>query len=194
MLKSSTLDDDKPKEREVVSTLFTRLEADSRIALGISGGRSACSAAASIDVLFINARLAAPIALPFKVYANNVEVLFDEIEPSPVAEGFGDCDKCEETIESFSPEHLERDKEIVIEASVKIAFSVKVTQEEQTKFELGCETCFGYTMKQVRCKNKRKSLQGQRVWCYHHKSQEQEFQRFQTYGDRPEFCVWWQEK
>ena len=42
------------------------------------------SAAASIDLLYIDAQLGVPIALPFKVTVNGIDVLFDEMEPSPV--------------------------------------------------------------------------------------------------------------
>lgn len=199
MMKSSTFNEDEATEYSVVSTSSNDFETTSRRILAIDGGRSVVSAAASIDLLYIDARLAVPFALPFKVVVADVEVLFDEIEPSPVAEGFesdvGDSDKCEDIVQSFSRDPVSADSvDICIEASAKKAFSVKLTAEESVKFVQGCATCFGYTAKQVRCKNKRKSLQGEKVWCYHHKNQEWEYRRFCTYGERPELCVWWEEE
>lgn len=200
MIKSSTFNEDEATEYSVISTSSNDLETTSRRVLAIDGGRSVVSAAASINLLYIDARIAVPFALPFKVVVADVEVLFDEIEPSPVAEGFesdvGDSDKCEDIIESFSRDPVSTDSvDIYIEASVKKAFLVKLTAEESFKFLQGCATCFGYTTKLVRCRNKkRKSLQGEKVWCYHHKNQEWEYRRFRTYGDRPELCVWWEEE
>lgn len=199
MMKSCTLNEDEATEHSVVSTSSKDFETTSRRALVIDGGRSVISTAESINLLYIDARLAVPIALPFKVVVGEVEVLFDEIEPSPVAEGFesdvGDSDKCKEIVESFSRDPVSADGvDVCIEASIKKAFSVKLTAEEGAKFLHECATCFGYTTKQVRCKNKRKSLQREKVWCYHHKNQEIEHQRFLIYGDRPELCFWWEEE
>ena len=198
MLKSATFDKDEATELKVVSTLSSDCEFTSRRLLEIEGGRSVLTAAASIDMLYIDARLAASIALPFKVHVEGVEVVFDEIEPSPVAEdidsGIGEDDKCGEVVESFSPDVIaETDTvNICIEVSAKKAFSVRLTAEESTKFVNSCQNCFGYTANQIRCKNKRKSLQGEKVWCYHHKSQELEYRKFCAYRDRPAFCSWWE--
>jgi hypothetical protein len=199
MLKSATFDKDEAAELKVVSTSCSDCESTSRRLLEIEGGRSVlAAAAASIDMLYIDARLAASIALPFKVYVEGVEVVFDEIEPSPVAEdidsGIDENDKCEEVVESFSQDVIaETDTvNIYIEASAKKAFSVRLTEEERTKFVNSCQNCFGYTANQIRCKNKRKSFQGEKVWCYHHKSQELEYRKFCTYRDRPAFCSWWE--
>ena len=197
MIKSSTFNEDDVTERAFVATASNDFETTSRRVLAIDGGRSVITAAASIDMLFIDARLAVSIVLPFKVVVDGVEVLFDEIEPSPVAEGFesdvGDGDKCEEIVQSFSRDPVSADSlDICIEVSVKKSFSVKLTAEEGAKFMQESETCFGFTTKLVRCKNRRKSLQGEKVWCYHHKNQEREYRRFCTYGDRPEICDWWE--
>jgi hypothetical protein len=150
-------------------------------------------------MLFIGATLAVPIALPFKAVVDGVEVLFDEIEPSPVAESFesaiGDCNKCEEVVDSFSHDPVSADSvDISIEVSVKKSFLVKLTAKECTEFVQECQTCIGYTTKQVRCQNLRKSLQGERVWCYHHKNQEREYRRFCIYGERPDICDWWEQE
>lgn len=85
MIKSTTLHEDDVTERAVVSTASNDFETTSRRVLVIDGGRSVITAAASIEMLFIDARLAALIVLPFKVVVDCVEVLFDEIEPNPVA-------------------------------------------------------------------------------------------------------------
>ena len=196
MIKSSTLNGDEVTESAVVSTASNDFETTSRKVLAIVGGRSVITAAASIDMLFIDATVSAHIVLPFKVVVGGVEVLFDEIEPSPVAEGFesdvGDSDRCEEIVQSFTRDPVSADiMDIRIELSVKKSFSVKLTVEEGAKFKQECETCFGYTTKQVRCTHRRKSLPGEKVWCYHHKNQEREYRRFCTYGDRPEICNWW---
>jgi hypothetical protein len=195
MLKSAIFEKDEATEHKVVSTSSNDCETTSRRMLEIEGGRSILSTAASIDMLYIDARLAAPIALPFKVFVEGVEVVFDEIEPSPVAEeiddDMGESDKCEEVVKSFSQNEITDGVNICIEASAKKAFSVRLTTEECTKFVGACQNCFGYTEKQIRCKNKRRSLQGEKVWCYHHKSQELEYKKFCTYRDRPEFCSWW---
>lgn len=196
MIKSSTLDEDESAELRMISIASSNFEAASRRALDIDGGRSVISAASSINLLYIDARPSASIALPFKVLLDSVEVVFDEIEPSPVVEVFesdvGECDKCEEIVQSFSHEPESADcVDICIEASPKKAFSVKLTADECTKFMQECENCFGYTLKEVRCMNKRKSLHGEKAWCYHHKDQEREYRRFLTYGDRPECCTWW---
>ena len=191
MIKSSTFNGDEDTESAVVSTASNDFETTSREVLAIVGGRSVIVAAASIDMLFIDATLAATILLPFKVVVDGVEVLFDEIEPSPVAEGFAsDSDRCEETVKSFTRNAVIMD--ICIEVSVEKSFPVKLSAEEGAKFMQECETCFGYTTKQVRCSNRRKSLQGEKVWCYHHKHQEREYRRFCTFGDRPEICDWWE--
>lgn len=199
MLKSATFDKDEATELKVVSTSSSDCETTSRRLLEIQGGRSVLTAAASIHMLYIDARLAVSIALPFKVHVEGgVEVVFDEIEPSPVAEdidsGIDENDKCGEVVESFSHDVIaETDTiNIFIEASVKKAFSVRLTAEEHTKFIDSCQYCFGYTTNQIRCKNKRKSLQGEKVWCYHHKSQELEYRKFCAYRDRPAFCDWWE--
>ncbi len=98
MLKSATFDKDEATELKVVSTSSSDCESTSRRLLEIEGGRSVLTAAASIDMLYIDARLAASIALPFKVNVEGVEVVFDEIEPSPMAEdidnGIDENDKC----------------------------------------------------------------------------------------------------
>lgn len=198
-IKSSTLNEDEAAEHRVVLISSNEFETISRRALVIDGGRSVISASASIDLLYIDARLAVPFALPFKVVVGEVEVLFDEFEPSPVAEGFesdvDDSDKCEEIVESFSRDPVSADGvDVCIEASIKKAFSAKHTAEEGANFVQGCATCFGYTTKQARCTNKRKLLQGDKVWCYHHKNQELEYQRFRTYGIRPELCFWWEKE
>ena len=66
-----------------VSTSSNDFETTSRRVLVIGGGRSVVSAAALIDLLYIDAMVAVPFALPFKVVVADVdvEVLFDEIEP-----------------------------------------------------------------------------------------------------------------
>ena len=85
MIKSTTLHVDDVTERAVISTASNDFEATSRRVLAIDGGRFVITAAASIEMLVMDARLAARIVLPFKVVVDGVEVLFDEIEPSPVA-------------------------------------------------------------------------------------------------------------
>jgi hypothetical protein len=128
MIKSSTLNEDEFTKRKGISTFANDLETTSRRILDIDGGRSVITAAAaSIDILYIDARLAAPLALPFKVIVDGVKVVYDEIEPSPVAEGFesdvGDCDKCEEIVESFSHGPTSADSvDICIELSAKNLF------------------------------------------------------------------------
>lgn len=159
MLKSATFDKDEATELKVVSTSSSDCESTSRRLLEIEGGRSA-----SIYMLYIDARLAASIALPFKVHVEGIEVVFDEIKPSPVAEdinsGIDENNKCGEVVESFSQDVIaETDTvNICIEVSAKKAFSVRLTAEESTKFINSCQNCFGYTANQIRCKNKRKSL------------------------------------
>lgn len=164
--------------------------------LGITGGLSVLSAPGSICMLFIDAKLAAPIAIPFKVDVEGVEIVFDEIEPSPVVvafdNGISEIDKCEEVVESFSREEITESVNICIEASAKNAFSVRLSPHEFTTFVDQCQNCFGYTGQQIRCKNKRMSPQVEKVWCCHHTSQELEYRKFCTYGDRPEFCSWWE--
>lgn len=199
MLKSSTLHGNEAAECNVVSTSSNDFETTSRRVLAIEDGRFVIAAAASINLLYIDARLALPFAVPFKVVVTGIEVLFDEVEPSPVAESFesevGDSDQCEDIVESFSQDLLSADSvDICIEASTKKGFSVKLTAEENATFVQGCATCSGYTTQQLRCQNMRKSLQGEKVWCYHHKHQEREYQRFRIYGDRPALCVWWEEE
>lgn len=219
MLKSSTFDEDEATEHKVVlsTTWSNDFETASRRVLDIHGGRSvlaatetatagaATGAESVLCMLYIDARLAAPIALPFNVVVDGLEVLFDEIEPSPVAECMEsdvvDCDKCEEVVKSFShdaPLGSGSDSvDICIETSSKIAFSVKLTAEECSKFLLESETCFGYTSKLTRCSNRRKSMQGgkemekEKVWCRHHQNQKSQYQRFHMYGDRPVHCTWW---
>ena len=181
MIKSSTFNGDEDTESAVVSTASNDFETTSREPIRY------CRS----SVYLIDATLAATILLPFKVVVDGVEVLFDEIEPSPVAEGFAsDSDRCKETVKSFTRNVVIMD--ICIEVSVKKSFPVKLSAEEGAKFMQECETCFGYTTNQVRCSNRRKSLQGEKVWCYHHKHQEREYRRFSTFGNRPEICDWWE--
>jgi len=198
MLKSTTFNEDEATELMVISASLDDFENTTRRVLLIDGGRTVLTAAASIDMLFIGANLATPFALPFQVVVEGgFVVVFDEIEPSPVAEflepDVNSSDKCEKVVESFSRDSISADSvDICIEASTKKAFSVKLTAEERIKYVEACETCFGYTVKQVRCKHKRKSLRGERVWCCHHKNQELEYRRYLAYGDRPEPCSWWE--
>jgi hypothetical protein len=197
MFKSKTFDDNsKAVEETIASTDSNICEVTSRNLFDIDGGRTVLSAAASIVLLYIDAKFAAPLALPFKVSVEGVEIIFDEIEPSPVAEDidndYGENDKCEEVVESFPQIDIADSVNICIEASATKAFAVKLTNEEHSNFLADCQNCFGYTARQIRCKNKRRSLQGEKVWCYHHKAQELEYRRFHTYRDRPDVCNWWE--
>ena len=200
-MKSSSLSNNEQAENNLVSTAADAFENASRSALAIAGGRSVISAAASIDLLYIDAQLGVPIALPFMVTVNGIDVLFDQIEPSPVVEssdavvGEGDVgDVCEEIVESFSRLDVSFDRNICIEASNKKALLVKLTTDEYSKWTEECETCFGYTTKRARCKNKRKSLRGEKIWCYHHTSQERDYRKYLTFGDLPVWCEWWKDK
>lgn len=196
MMKSSTLNGERA-ERNLALTATNIFESASRTALAIEGGRPVVSAAASIDLLYINAQLRVAIALPFKVYVDGVEVLFDEFEPSPVVEDaeptVDHSDVCEEIVECYTSQDVKTDHRICIEASNKKALLVKLTEEEYSKLTQECATCFGYTSNTARCKNKRKSLRGEKVWCYHHTNQERDYRKYLTFRDRPEWCVWWEE-
>ena len=196
MFKSKTFNDNKAVEEKIASTYSAICEVTSRNLLDIEGGRTVLSAAASIELLYIDAKFAATLALPFKVSVEGVEIIFDEIEPSPVAEDidndYGEDDKCEEVVENFPQIEVADSADICIEASATKAFVVKFTTVECTKFVAACQNCFGYTARQIRCKNKRRSLQEEKVWCYRHKAQELEYRRFQTYRDRPDICSWWE--
>jgi hypothetical protein len=140
MFKSKTFDENKAVEDKIAST--DSCEVTSRSLLDIEGGRTVLSAAAFIDLLYIDAKFAAPLALPFKVFVEGVEIVFDEIEPSPVAEdtenGNSESDKCEEVVESFPQIDGADSVNICIEASASKAFSVKLTVEEHTNFVTAC--------------------------------------------------------
>lgn len=193
IIKSSTFRDNKNTEIEIISKWHEDLVTASRIYLGIDGGRSVLIAA-SIDMLFMSARVTTSLALPFAVRIDNKEIVFDEIEPSPVVEDFepdvGSIDKCAEIVASFSCDPAIDDSvDVCIEASSKIAFSVQLTVDERSQFLQGCNTCFGYTTKQVQCKNKRKLLQGDQVWCYHHKHQKRDSDDFGYMGIDLNFAI-----
>lgn len=200
MIKSTTFSADQAAENKIVQTSHDILDHTSRGHLALDGGRCFLSVAASIDILYMGATIyAGSIVLPFKTLVGDVEVLFDEVEPSPVFESdetdFDAVDKCSEVVESFSesPTSVD-DEELFIEASTSKSFSVKVTAEEKGILLLECVFCNGYTVKSLRCKNRRKVFDNKKAWCYHHKNQEQEYRRFQTYGERPAFCGWWEEE
>jgi hypothetical protein len=203
MIKSTSLNEDGAAEPTVISTLSHELEYSTRNLLAVGDGRvalsalSALSPAASIDLVFIQATvLAQSLVVPFKVKLGEVEVLFDDIEPSLVLESdevdANDNDKCLKLVKSYSAEEPARADtvELLIEASAATSIIVKVTEEESASLLANCEYCFGYTTKEVRCEHRRKILRNEKVWCYHHKKQEQENRKFQIYGDRPEFCSW----
>lgn len=101
-------------------------------------------------------------------------------------------DKCLETVRSVYDCLTSSETEILlIEASTSKTFSVNVSAEEKDSLVLECELCYGYTANHIRCKNRRKGMDNKKVWCYHHKTQEYEYNKFQSFGDRPEFCDWW---
>ena len=88
---------------------------------------------------------------------DNVEFLFDEVEPSPVFESdemfYNVVDKCP----SFSESSTSVDgAELFIEASTSKSFSVKVTVSEKDALLLECDYCYGYTTMKLRCKNRKK--------------------------------------
>jgi hypothetical protein len=201
MIKSTSLNEDGAAEPTVISTLSHELEYSTRNLLAVGDGRvalSALSPAASIDLVFIQATvLAQSLVIPFKVKVGEVEVLFDDIEPSLVLESdevdANHNDKCLKLVKSYSAEEpaTADTVELLIEASAATSIIVKVTEEESASLLANCEYCFGYSTKEVRCKHRRKILLNEKVWCYHHKEQEHENRKFQIYGDRPEFCSWW---
>lgn len=200
MIKSSSSCDDARLEASIVKDSIHELDRGSRGSLHIEHGRMIAAAAASIDLLYIGASVncVETLLVPFKVTIDGKELLFDEIEPCPVAElpvpEPSSADQCLEVVESCSEiSPVNYTELLLIEASATKAFSLKVTMEEKDSFLNGCERCYGYTVKGVRCGNKRKAILGRKVWCYHHKNQANEYRAFQIYGDRPEFCDWWQE-
>lgn len=203
MIKSRSFCDDESVEARIVKESIHELDLGSRGFLHIEHGRMSAAAATSIDLLYIGASVncVETLLVPFKVTIDDNELLFDEIEPCPVAElpvpeqEPSPDDQCLEVVESCSeiPPSRENCTELLIEASTTKAFTLKVTMEEKESFLNGCEICYGYTVKHVRCSNKRKSLLGRKVWCYHHKNQASEYRAFQIFGDRPEFCDWWEE-
>ena len=200
MIKSTTFSADQAREHRIVETSHSILDNASRDNLLLDGGRCVLSVAASINILYLGATIgASSIVLPFKSMVDDLEVLFDEVEPSPVFEsGETDLeavDKCSEVVPSFSesPSGV-NDEVLTIEASTSQSFSVKVTAEEKGTLLLECVSCNGYTSKKLRCMNKRKILGSKNAWCYHHETQEQEYKGFQMYGDRPAFCSWWEEE
>ncbi len=159
MFKSKTFDDNKAVEETIASTDSSICEVTSRKLLDIQGGRAVLSAAASIDLLYIDAKFATPLALPFKVPVKGAEIIFDEIEPSPVAEDidndYGENGKCEEVVESFPQIDIADSVKIWIEASATKSFVVKLTPEECTNFVAACQNCFGYcTARQIDAKTK----------------------------------------
>lgn len=196
---NSTSIKDKEIEKQILLETQNEILHGSRRELEIEGGRGSSAVAASIDIFFINSKVnKVGLILPFKIQVAGREILFDEVEPSPVIE-FEESDdaKCAESVQSI-PEPVDMTSsnnenltEIKIEASSMISFIVKVNQNENDKLIHSCEQCFGYSRKKVRCKNFRQQLQGQKVWCYHHKEQAQEYEKFRLYGDKKEFCDWW---
>jgi hypothetical protein len=85
ILKSTSFADDEAAENRIIAISSNALETASRDFLVIDGGRCVFSVGASIDILYINVKIRAQsFPLPFKVLLDDVEVLFDEIEPSPV--------------------------------------------------------------------------------------------------------------
>ena len=176
MIKSTTFSADQAAEHKIVQTSHNLLDNTSRDHLALDGGRWFLSVAASIDILYMSATICAgSIVLPFKSLVGDVEVLFDEVEPSPVFESdetdFDAVDKCSEVVASFSESPTDvDDEELYIEASTSKSFSVKVTAEEKDILLLECVFCYGYTAKSLRCKNRRKAIENKKTWCYHHKN------------------------
>jgi hypothetical protein len=68
-------------------------DAVARTLLHLDGGR--CAITTKGGMLYVEAKLALSLVLPFKVQIEDIEVLFDEIELIQVIEAFK-CEKIEE--------------------------------------------------------------------------------------------------
>lgn len=223
MIKSTTLSDhrDGPRlEAKVISNGLSELETVPRGALGIEGGRSVVASTASVDLLYIDAKLSALSPLPFKVIVDGVEIVFDELEPCPVIESdessaatssgeetatadvmsevnesHGIHDKCVEFVRSVSATSAHGTEvsmvNICVETSPTVAIIVECSRDEYDQIDRSLVCCFGYTQTNERCPHRRKSPSGEKVWCYHHLGQQREYHRFRLFGDRPSFCKWW---
>ncbi len=94
MIKSSSLSDEKALESTIISSFYDCIVTRVDNTLGVSRGRRAlAAAAASIDMLILNASInLSDIAIPFSIVLDNGrEIVFDEIEPKPVFEVRNKC-------------------------------------------------------------------------------------------------------
>jgi hypothetical protein len=185
---------------QFLSTSRDELEYHSRQILQAEGGRCVSEAKASIGLFFMLANVKEDtIVLPFGMKINDTEILFDEVEPSPIYDDSVDTipmasDATFEADQCILPEAADTNSTLTlnVEVAPNIYFNVNVTHDEYQSLSKVCENCFGYTTKNQRCKNRRQPLEGQKkVWCFQHKKQDEEYQNFQLFGDRPECCSWW---
>jgi len=194
ILKSDSLMDDPNMETIIVQNKYKLLDESVRLLLNLEGGQCNSSVAASIDVICVGVTLNPSFfVLPIKSTVDGIEVCFDKVEISPVfecAENDDDeTDKCIDIVQSYTQSTAEED-ELYLEVSRTKSILVKVTTAEKASVLSNCVLCNGYTLKGIRCKNKRIS-DADIVWCYHHQQQQQEYWKFCVYGDRPQCCTWW---
>lgn len=204
MLKSKTFVETPSVEQNLVESHFCDFDRSSRQEIDVIGGNVFVTATASIDILYLDSVLTGSCdrpKLPFTITIENQLIVFDEMDCSPVFESNeNDNDSLSTTITpsysgSTNPSDCHADVSVVVEADELKAFEVKIPSPTLTSVLSQCTTCFGYTLRGLRCKNLRKPL-GRRngpVWCHHHQNQEQEFNSFLVSWKRPNGCIWWEQ-
>jgi hypothetical protein len=197
-IKSTTLSD--RMQEKALAEDKDHMYAFSRNECHLEGGQSVpvVEVIGSIDILFLNVKVSsssAPVYLPFW-YENkslNMKVLFDEIDVLPFVEEDSDA-KCASVTPAQEPSS-EYPEKVIIEFNSKVAVSVPVSITEKQVLLQSTICCSGYTIHGRRCKNKRKGIESQNVWCHHHVQQKVELENFQKFGEfRPEAeCAlnWW---
>lgn len=204
MLKSKTLEDTPLFEQEIVSTHHNKIEVAIRQSIPVQGGNAFVTAAASIDVLFVNCALSGTSdqpQLPFKLNVEGKIIVFDAVDCSPVFEDKGnDVDSRTHNVsQSFgkannSNKSAAADLEcVVVEANASKAFEITLPHQVLTEVREKCNMCFGYTKQGVRCKNMREPVGKSLVWCHHHYNQEKEYQLYLVNNTRPLQCLWWEQ-
>ena len=219
LLKSNIIKDIPDLAEKLVKARFKELIGGARSSIRAEGGRVFATAAACVNLLFLNSRIPATVdqpQLPFTVTVGDFSIVFDEVDPRPVFEcRDNDSDSlASRTTASYTePNDLstatinaEDDYEdhVLVELNAGTAFQINVSHRILTDALSRCSMCYGYTLCGIRCKNMRRAVSGSvsvggsdssggPVWCHHHFAQKRDFQRFLLNGERPIQGKWWEQ-
>jgi len=187
MLKSKSLEHNPSSEQSLVALNYSEFDVTARLSTQATGGIVFVTATASIDILFVDSLVSGNCdrpQLPFAVTVKNQIIVFDDVDCSPVFEDkSNDYDSLATSVTtSFSGPTISSVTDsptaaanvcVVVEADASKAFEVKLSNQVLTTVLSQCSTCFGYTLRGLRCKNSRRPLGRNNnvpVWCHHHHS------------------------